>query len=293
LHDVWRDGRVLLARDNVRREVTGLSAGENKERDLTWLDWSLPADLSADGRTLLLDEAGEGGGAAYSVYLRRTDGSPAVRLGEGIALALSPDQKWVISTPLRSPEELILLPTKAGEPKLLTKDGINHFQARWFADGKRILFSGNEPGHGVRLYVQDLAGGKPEAITPEGMATLAYPPSPDGRVVAAIGPDQKGYLYPVKGGEPRLILGLAAADTPITWDADGRGLYVYQRGELPAQVYRVEVETGQRRLWKKLMPLDPAGVNIVWPIWVTPDGKSYVYGYRRYLSDLYLVEGLN
>jgi Tol biopolymer transport system component/tRNA A-37 threonylcarbamoyl transferase component Bud32 len=293
LHDVWRDGRVLLARDNVRREVASLSAGENKERDLTWLDWSLPADLSNDGKTLLFFEAGEGGGAAYAVYLRKTDGSPAVRLGEGIALALSPDQKWVISTHLRSTGELILLPTKAGEPKLLAKDGINHFQARWFPDGKRILFSGNEPGHGVRLYVQDLAGGKPEAITPEGIATLPYPPSPDGTVVAAIGPDQKGYLYPVKGGKPRLSPGLAATDTPIAWDADGRSLYVYQRGELPAQVYRVEVDTGQRKLWKKLMPLDPAGVNIIWPIWVTPDGKSYVYGYRRYLSDLHLMEGLN
>ena len=292
LHDVWRDGRVLLGRENWRREVTGFEAGENKERDLTWLDWSVPADLSPDGRTLLFYEAGEGGGAPYAVYLRKTDGSPAVRLGEGIALALSPDQKWVISTPLRSPGELILLPTKAGEPKLVAKDGINHFQARWFPDGKRILLAGNEPGHGVRLYVQDLADGKPEAITPEGITTLAYPPSPDGRVVVAIGPDQRGHLYPVKGGEPRLSPGLSANDTPIAWDADGRALFVYQRGELPAQVDRLDVETGQRRAWKKLMPLDPAGVNIIWPIWVTPDGKSYVYGYRRYLSELHMVEGL-
>jgi len=292
LHDVWRDGRVLLGRENWRREVTGFVAGENKERDLTWLDWSVPADLSSDGRTLLFYEAGEGGGAPYAVYLRKTDGSPAVRLGDGIALALSPDQKWVISTPLRSPGELVLLPTKAGEPKLLAQDGINHFQVRWFPDGKRILFAGNEPGRGVRLYVQDLTDGKPEAITPEGVATLAYPPSPDGRVVAAIGPDQRGYLYPVKGGEPRLSPGLAASDTPIAWDADGRALFAYHRGELPAQVDRLDVETGQRRVWKKLMPLDPAGVNIIWPIWVTPDGKSYVYGYRRYLSELHMVEGL-
>ena len=40
------------------------------------------------------------------------------------------------------------------------------------------------------------------------------------------------------------------------------------------------------------MPSDPAGVNIILPILLTPDGKSYVYGYRRMLSDLYLVEGL-
>ncbi len=292
LYDVWQDGRILLGRGTWRREVTGLSAGDTKERDLTWLDWSVPADLSADGKTLLIDEEGEGGGAAYSVYLRKTDGSPAVRLGDGRALALSPDQKWVIGSPLSSPGQLFLLPTKAGEPKLLTHDAISHFQARWFADGKRIVFSGNEPDHGVRLYVQDLAGGKPQAITPEGVVALPYSPSPDGKLVAAIGPDQRGYLYPVAGGEPQLIPGFAAADTPTAWSADGRSLYIYRYGELPSQIYRLDLATGQKKLWKHLMPSDPAGVNIIFPILVTPDGKSYVYGHRRILSDLYLVEGL-
>jgi hypothetical protein len=40
------------------------------------------------------------------------------------------------------------------------------------------------------------------------------------------------------------------------------------------------------------MPPDPAGVEYVGPVLPTPDGKAYVYGYRRLLSDLYLVEGL-
>jgi Tol biopolymer transport system component/predicted Ser/Thr protein kinase len=292
LHDIGRDGRVLLARDNWRREVAGLSPGENRERDLTWLDWSVPNDLSFDGKTLLFDEEAQGGGPGYSVYLRKTDGSPAVRLGEGRALALSPDQKSVTSSPLSSPAQLVLLPTKAGEPKPLTHDAINHIQARWFPDGKRILFTGSEPGHGARLYVQDLAGGKPQAITPDGMVALAFSLSPDGKVVAAIGPDQHGYLYPVAGGEPRQILGLEAGYQPVAWSADGRSLYIYRYGQMPAQVYRLELATGQGKLWKQLMPSDPAGVNIISPILVTPDGKSYVYGLRRILSDLYLVEGL-
>src|SRR5262249_8666970 len=124
LQDVSPDGRVLLARENVRREVSGLLSG-NDERDLTWLDWSFPTDLSTDGKTFLLEEQGEGGGASYSVYLRNTDGTPAVRLGEGRAFALSPDQKWAISRHLDSPGQLLLLPTKAGEPTLLTQDAIN------------------------------------------------------------------------------------------------------------------------------------------------------------------------
>ncbi len=294
LQDVSRDGRLLLARENWRREVIGLLAGGNEERDLTWLDWSFPTDLSADGKTLLFEEQGEGGGAAYSVYLRKTDGAPAVRLGEGIGFALSPDQKWVISRPLSSPGQLFLLPTKAGEPRLLIQDAISHFTARWFSDGKRILISGNEPGHGVRLYVQDIAGGKPEAITTEGVVSLRdqRPLSPDDKLAAAIGPDQRGYLYPIAGGEPRPIPGFTAADAPIAWSADGRKLYMFRYGEFPARVYLLDVENNQKKLVKQLMPKDPVGVNIIFPILVTPDGKSYVYGYRRILSDLYLVEGL-
>jgi eukaryotic-like serine/threonine-protein kinase len=293
LHDISRDGRILLARDNWRRQVVGLAAGENKERDLTWLDWSVPTDISADGKTFVFDEEGEGGGAAYSVYVRKMDGSPAIRLGDGRAMGLSPDQKWVISTPVSSAGQMFVLPTKAGEPKQLTNDSINHFWGRWFPDGKRILFGGNEPGHGVRLYIQDLTGGTPRPITPEGVSGFpTYAISPDGEAAAAIGPGQQGYLYPVEGAEPRPIPGLEAAYAPIAWSADGRSLYICRRGERPVQMYLLDIATGQKRLWKQLMPSDMAGVDLIFPIWVTPDGKSYVYGYRRILSDLYLVEGL-
>ncbi len=209
LLDIWRDGRVLLARDNTRRGLIGLAAGETSERDLSWLDWSYPADLSADGKTLLFREEGEGGGLRYTGYLRQTDGSPAVRLAEGRAFALSADGRWVLSTTSDAAGRLVVLPTRAGEPQVLSGKPMNYVDARWFPDGKHFLFSGNEPDHGVRLYVQDLVGGKPLAISPEGTYGLAYLISPDGQEVAAVGPDQKGYLYPVAGGDPRPIPNLA------------------------------------------------------------------------------------
>jgi len=299
LLDIWRDGRILLIRASWRRELLGSSGDKKKELDLSWLDYSYPADLSQDGETILFDEEGEGGGTygkggswAYTVYLRKTDGSPAVRLGEGAAVALSRDQKWVISQPEGSPAQLTLLPTKAGESTALTHDGINHVWARWFPEGNRILFSGNEPDHGVRLYVQDVAGGKPQAIAPEGVNASAFALSPDRQLVAAVGPDQKGYLYPAGGGEARPIPGLATGEEPIEWTADGRSLYIYRPGDLPARVYQLDLATGARTLWRQLMPSDPAGVERIGPIRMTPDGKTYVYGYHRTLADLYLVEGL-
>jgi serine/threonine protein kinase/Tol biopolymer transport system component len=300
LFDVWHDGRVLLARAGRRREMMALYQGETKERDLSWLDYSYPADLSTDGKTVLFDEEGVGGGVqygneqelTYAVYIRNTDGTPAIRLGEGAADALSPDQKWVIAQTPRSPEQLRLLPTGAGETKPLTNDSINHQWARWFPDGKRFVFSGNEPEHGVRLYVQGVSGGKPQAISPEGADAASFAVSPNGEMVAGIGPDQKGYLYLPAGGEPKPIAGLEAGELPISWSSDGHSLYIHRTGEVPAKVYLLELATGKKTVWKQIVPLDPTGVSTIGPILVTPDGKTYAYGFHRTLGDLYLVEGL-
>ncbi|MGA9558364.1 MAG: protein kinase [Terriglobales bacterium] len=298
--DIWKDGRVLLARADRRREVMALEAGQTKERDLSWLDYSYPADLSTDGKMLLFDEEGIGGGVqygdaqdlTYAVYIRSTDGTPAIRLGEGAAAALSPDQKWAIVQTPSSPEQLRLLPTGAGETQSLTSDSINHQWARWFPDGKRFVFGGNEPGRGVRLYTQAVAGGKPKAISPEGVDAVSFAISPDGQFVVGIGPDQKGYLFPAAGGDPRPVNGIEAGDIPITWSQDGRSIYLYRSGEVPAKVYRLELASGKKTVWKQIAPLDPTGVSTIGPILMTPDGKTYVYGFHRTLGDLYLVEGL-
>jgi len=292
LLDIGHDGRVLLARDNTRRGLIARAAGDTSERDLSWLDWSYPSDLSVDGKTLLFREEGEGGGLRYTGYLRQTDGSPAVRLAEGRAFALSPDGRWVLSTTGDEAGKLVVLPTRAGEPQVLSGKPMNYIGARWFPDGKHFLFSGNEPDHGVRLYVQDLSGGKPLAISPEGTYGLAYLISPDGQEVAAVGPDQKGYLYPVAGGDPHPIRSLVAGELPVAWSSDGRSIFVYRSAELPAKIDLIELSTGRRTLWKELRPSDPAGVEFIGPILMTADARTYVYGYRRALTDLYVVDGL-
>jgi Tol biopolymer transport system component/predicted Ser/Thr protein kinase len=300
IFDIGRDGHVLLARADRRREAMGMIAGSTKEHDLSWLDYSYPADLSADGKTLLFDEEGIGGGVqygdvqdlTYAVYIRDTDGSPAVRLGEGGAAALSPDKKWVIIYTPASPAQLRLLPTGAGETKTLTNDAIAHQWAHWCPDGKHFVFSGNEPGKGVRYFIQDIAGGQPKAFSPEGVDALSFAVSPDGQTVAGVGPNQKGYLYSVSSGEPKALAGMEEGDLPINFTSDGNAIFVYHTGEIPAKVYRVELATGKKSVWKEIAPLDPTGVSTMAPVLITPDGKSYVYGFHRTVGDLYLVEGL-
>jgi Tol biopolymer transport system component len=293
LLDVSRDGRTVLARQGNQREMRSLRAGETQERDLSWLDWTYPRDISPDGSQVLFDESGYGGGPGYSVFVRKTDGSPAVRLGEGNGQALSPDGKLVISVPITPPERIVLLPTGAGQPRRLEGSAEVH-AARWFPDGKRILLEGHEVGHGVRLYVQDLAGGGPKPITSEGVRLFSGGElSHDGRRVAAIGPDQKAYVYPTDGGgEPTSIPGWGDNDEPCGWTEDDHGLYVYAHGELPAKVVRLDLATGKREPWREVLPTDAAGVVTIVPLLFTPDGRSYVYSYPRILSQLYVGEGL-
>ena len=289
LQDVARDGRVLLTRDVPRVGMVGMTAGNIKERDLSWMDWSAPKDLSIDGKTLLFTESGEAGGENYAAYLRETDGSPAVRLGDGNGFALSPDKKWVVGGLPRSPVQLYLLPTGAGESKPVTHDSINHMWTRWFPDGKRLLFAGDEPGKGVRLYVQDIDGSPPKAVTGEGVNSSLFAVSPDGKQVVFVGPDQKPALLPVEGGEARLIPSLGIGDAPIGFSSDGHSLFVYRLGEVPTKVDKLDLATGHRQPWKQLVPPDVSGVTDISAILITPDGNNYVYEYGRTLSDLYLV----
>ncbi len=261
LRDISAAGRLLVTRDTFREEMRGLAPGESKERDLTWLDYSLPTAISADGRTVLFTEGGEGGGPGYSVYVRETDGSPAVRLGEGFGQALSPDRKWAIAIqrPATDPQ-LVAYPTGAGEARVFPKEGLSVLNACWFPDGKKLLFTANEPGRGPRLYERDFEGGKPRALTPEGYRGLRVV-SPDGKWAVVTGPDRKTYLYPLAGGEPTVVSGVEVNEVVAGAASDSRSIYVYRRGEIPTNVSRLDVTTGHRQPWRSLAPADAGGVS--------------------------------
>ena len=294
IHDIARDGRVLLTTYDRRAATMGMAPNETKERDLSSFEYSVLTDITPDGKKILYLEPGESGGSLYSVLLRRTDGSPPVRLGQGRSEGLSPDGKWALALLLTTPPQLTLLPTGVGEPRQLSRDSIDYQRVWWFPDGKRLLVSGSEPGHGNRLYVRDLEGGKLQPVTPErievgvGQNIL----SPDGKWIAAGEAGKKACLYPVEGGEPRPIPGIADGDAPIQWSDDGHSLFVRRWDELPARIYRLDLASGRRDLWKQIMPGDPTGVVQIRGVLPARDGRAYAYSYMRILSQLYVVEGL-
>ena len=292
IFDVARDGRVLLKRDANRQEVKAFINGDTRGRELSWFDFSLPAGISDDGKSLLFAEVGEAGGSTYSIYIRGTDGSPAIRLGDGNPQGLSPDGAWVLTLTHNTPVQLFLLPTKAGAPRNVTNDSIDHVAAGWTPDGKQIVFAGNEPGKGVRLYIQDLVGGKPRAITPEGGGLPVVLVSPDGKFVEGVDAEGRRLLYPLDGGDPRPVPGILSGESLVGFSSDSKSVLVHNFAGLPSKITRVDLATGKRTEWKQIFPADAAGVDAIGGIAITPDEKSYVYSYSRTLSDLYVVDGL-
>ncbi len=290
LEDIAPDGRLLLTRDEQRAGIMALTPGASRERDLSWLDWSLPVDLSPDGSQVVFDEQGEQGGPTYTVAVRDLRGSPPVPLGEGMAGGFSPDGKWVAATVNYA--QLVLLPTGAGASRRIDAGGIQQYghPILWLRDGRQLVFPGKLPGHETQCFVQNIDGGKPRPVTPEGV-TWCHP-SPDGRWIAARDiASSQGRLYPVAGGEPRPIPGLLSGEN-FAWTSDPNFMYVHQWIQVPVKIYRLNVVTGQRQFFKEVNPPDMAGLCELGSIILSSDGRSYVYGFTRLLSDLYLVDGL-
>jgi Tol biopolymer transport system component len=293
LHDVSSDGRALVSRDAWGASVMALAPGSTRERDLSWLDGTTAWDLSADGTTTVLEESWEGGGAARSIYLRTMDGTPAVRLGDGVPLALSPDKKWVLSTPVNA-DHLVLLPTGVGEARRLPAGPIVSYfpSARWLPDGKRILVVGAEKDRRSRVYLQSIDNGEPQPVSREGeFGRLVV--LPDGERFITRGLDRQLALFGIgSAAEPKRLPGTETRDLPIAVSPDGEWLFVQGPGDVPAEIARVRIRDGRREAVSTLSPPDPAGAMQILRIVMTPDARAYAYTFIRALSSLYIVDGL-
>ena len=295
LHDISTAGRVLLSRNTIRISMACKPAGEAHERDLTWLVASTVKGLSPDGRTVIFeDPLATKTPESPPIFRRGMDGSPAVPIGEGAGATLSPDGKWVLAS---SGSDLVLWPMGAGAMVRLPKgDVVRHGNGRWLGDSKRIVFTGDPGDNKPRVYLQEIPAGVPRAITPDGAGLAVKGGVRDDRTVLARVGDT-WTLFPIQGGGSQDVPALTAGDVPLQWSQDGRYVYTVDnpRGTRPpaTDVFRVELATGARVLWKTLSPSDPVGVEeIRGAVAITPDAQAYCYSYMRRLGDLFVVDGL-
>jgi len=285
-----RNGVALAIKHQIRLGIRGTAPGGKEEHELGWLGWSIPRDISRNGGKILFEEEADGGGPNYTVFLRATDGSPPVRIGEGGGEAISPDGKWVITKPAKG-GALSLVPTGAGEARQLTHDNISYNAVHYLPDGKQLVAAGIESGHGARDYLIDVISGDAKPITPEGIAGTIL--SSDGRNVAVTGPDGKWAVWPLDGSGLRPIPGLDSMFFVTGWSPDGASVYALssQRQERTAKVSRVNTASGKMEFWKSFGDGLPAGAG-AGRLLFSSDGSAYAYVYDQTLSEAYVVKGL-
>jgi eukaryotic-like serine/threonine-protein kinase len=296
LHDVSRTGRLLVERATSRRGIMFGTFGSATERDLSWLDGSQIRMLSADGQWVLFGESLQGANARGDVYLRRTDGSPPVRLGDGNPLDLSRDDRWALSLTREKPAKLVLLPTGAGTPRTLDTGGHEPNGGVFSPDGTRVLFGSADSG-GIHFFQLDLQSGLVSPLevagaTPDSAFVLdrSVATAPNGRGVARVLPDGRIEIF--DGTLRRIVPGAAlpTGDNLAAWALDGQ-LYAARTSTLPGELYRIDPTTGARQILRTLMPADRAGVTELGPVVVDLNGRSYAYSYRRVTSsDLFVVD---
>jgi eukaryotic-like serine/threonine-protein kinase len=290
--DIAADGRVLLASEQHRADITGIDPATGKERrGLQWFDGSMVGDILPDGKAFVFLEWGGPAGPLYLTVYRKLDGSAPVALGPGAVPRFSPDGTMVATRIVTRPPQVGLNPIGAGESRRLPVGDITSLgNVAWFPDGKHLLLTGAAEGQSMRSYEMDLEGGKPQPLGPPDFIGSAV--AKDGKRIAGRNASAQAVVFDRETQKLQVIPGVEPQDQFQNWTTDGNGLLVVSATPRDARVYRVEVTTGKRTLLQTVEPPDKAGSSQSVRLAYAEDSKTYVYSTVRVLGTLYVVEGL-
>jgi hypothetical protein len=294
LLDVSPAGHVLLRAGSGSKGMRFHSGITGKETDLSWFDWGLVTDLSHDSSLLLFSEGGYAPERERTAFVRGTDATPAVELGEGTPQALSPDGTLaLIIRGVGSVRHLISVRVENGQGDTLTDATLYCLAADW-VDQSRVVVVARESGQLPRTFVLNKSGGDRRPLTPPGVqGTLV---SPNALWLLGARAREPYALYPLDGGPPSLIPGLDAIDVPVGWSADSRSIFVRRDYQPTApdviEVFQVDVSSGWRRPWKTIRPQEFSRIADLLPLAIGADDRSYAYTYLRGSPNLYLARGL-
>ena len=293
IQDFAESGRALVMAQQSRVSMAAIGHGANEEKDLTWLDFAYNPRLSADGNEILFTDQTGQSGPQYNVYVRKRDGSPAVRIGEnGFGADISSDGRFALLVKADDPQMRVqIVPVGPGDKSVLHWGGVQPIWAEWFRDGEHILLAASSPpGHPVGLYLTDRKGTQPKEIA-EGALGRAGP-SPDG-AWAIYQRGAKTLLQPIAGGGPKELSNISAAQIPIAWGTDADHLFLQENQQNEVRIGRLDLKTGKIEPWQVIRPKDQIGLRANNnPIAITPDGKWMAYAYGNELDQLYVTDGL-
>jgi tRNA A-37 threonylcarbamoyl transferase component Bud32/Tol biopolymer transport system component len=292
IHDALPSGRTLVSAEEGRVSMELLEHGKTEGRDLSWLDNVYNPRLSRDGSVVLFTDQSTQGGNDYAVYARKTDGTPAVRIGGGeFGADISYDGKWALLARSDDPgKRLQIVPVGPGQTSALHWDGFQPSWGCWFPDAQRILFWADEGSQGPGSYYTDRTGATPKLVSKyEWQWPLV---SPDGQSTIVVN-EGKPELLTIGESTPKAIPGVGADDFVMAWSADPRYVYTQTASLAERRIDRLDLGTGKREVWQVWKAKDPVGsVPASTPAAITPDGSRMVFTQRKQLSTLYRSETL-
>jgi len=291
--DVAADGRLLMSIETFTGAQMVASPANSPERDVSALGWGTYGALSADAKTIVFGEVGIFTSRDYLVFFRRLDASGGVEIGEGSAIGITPDGKYAIAFVPSEPTKLRILPTGPGETRTLNVAPVHVDRSliSWMPGAKEFVFLGHEEGKPLRGYHVSLEGGPARPLTNLPGAHFWNRVSPDGKFVletsAVANQPEQNLIVELATGKVRPAP-LLPADQPVDWDQDGAHAFVVQKNGAEATIYRIDMASGKREVWKQIRPTDPAGILSIRGFFVTPSGSAYTYSASRGLSMLYV-----
>jgi len=294
LFDVASDGKVLIGFTDDRVSLMLNVSGEKEEREVSWLDLPVVVDFSPDGKQLLIWERGQGSESpSGTIFLRAIDGSPAIRLAGGAPQNFSPDGKWVMADV--GLQKVILVPTGVGNIRSFEYPEYSDLNAEGILpDGQNMLITAlNQQSHSV-LLLQNVQGGKPKIIEVKGPYTSPNGAtiSPDGKSLLMLNQEDAAFVYEINTQTVKPIPQLQEREIPFQWTRDCSSVLVINRFVVPTKVFKVNISTGARQLFREIHPPDLTGVTAMTSILFSPDERMFAYSYQRQLSTLYLVQNL-
>ncbi|HSQ61505.1 MAG TPA: protein kinase [Acidobacteriota bacterium] len=295
IEDVAKNGDALIGmvRPRMRLETGTRTGGLSSVKDLSWLDWTLLRDLSADGDTVAFDETGLGSGGNAGVFIRPTGGGPAVRLADGVCSRISPDGRYVLVVHQEDLTVLQLVPTGAGETRRLDLGDCSINHADWIPGSDSVLVVGSMPNQPRRLYRVEVVSGTIRPVNDDvSVLGTGASVSPDGNQVALRDPDGGVRIARLDDGSVRRVPGFGGTARVAGWTEDSRRIYVSFAGEIPCRVLRVEIETGATEPWMEIWPMVRSGVDGLNTVRMSADGERYACSYPMVDSTLFLARGL-
>jgi len=279
------DGSLLVSQSKGTSDLIFASSSEPSGTNLGWLTDSVLDDMSEDGEWLLFHDTA-------NTYLRVTDGSPVVRLARGTFGTISPD--WRTAVLRASEHEIGIVPMKAGQARTVSVgDLVLEPHPRILSDGTTLLFGAAGDDGKDRLYVTDTKGTKPRPISGPIEALGWTVTSPDEKEVAVSDPVNGLQIFRLDGTPSRKIAGLERDDGVFAWSTDGKSLYVAKDGDVPLRVEQLDLDTGEKTLWRTLAPHDLVGVYWAGNLAVSRDARFWAYQVNRNTADeLWQVKGL-